>query len=72
MMGEDANLDVEIPTGVPEVQHDFRPEVGPPDMDAARPPDRPGIKHWPVVEVMRNRPRLLHAPVYGTNSGNVC
>ena len=72
MMGEDANLDVEMPTGVPEMQDDLTSEVGVPDMEEARPPDRPGIKHSPLVDVMRNRPRFLHAPVHGTNSGNVC
>ena len=34
-------------------------------MDATRPTDLPGIKHQSPAESIRNRLRLLHAPVYG-------
>ena len=63
---EDAIPDVHIPAHVPEVQDDLKPQVGAPEVDAARPTNLPGVEHWSPVEVMRNRLRLLHAPVYGT------
>ena len=50
-MGEDANPHVEIPADVPEVQDQLGPELGAPDMDAARPPDPPKIKYWSPLEV---------------------
>ena len=42
---EDAIPNVDIPTQVPEVQDDLKPEVGAPEVNAARPPDLLGIKH---------------------------
>ena len=66
VVSEDAIPDVEIPLQVLEVQDDLKPEVGAPEVDAARPPDLPGIEHWSLVELLRSRRRLLHDPVCGT------
>ena len=57
--GEDANADVETPALVAR-----RSQAR--SLDAARPPDPPGIRHWSPVEVMRNELRVLHTLVCGT------
>ena len=66
VVSEDALPDVDIPAQAPEVQDDLKPEVGAPEVDAARLQRLPGIKHWSPVELLRSRRRLLRAPVCGT------
>ena len=64
-MKEDTNTYVENPARVLEVHDDFRPEVGAPQVDAARPQNPLGVKHWSLVEVMQHRLELLLAPLRG-------
>ena len=44
-----------------------------PAVDAARPPDPPGLRVWSPVDAMRLRLRRFHGPAHGTkeHSGNV-